>query len=320
MRAIAMSCRKPDRTECKERPFGLLCLSRLKSARAGEGHKNASNSCGSFVLSIAQFTILCALAFVCWGAEMSRAQVSDVEKASYADALAYCRGFVGPPMVLRSDKRVLCLDGLITAPLDLWTVDSLERGGLFVVRSYGGDISVTIALADALLAKEATVIINDYCLVTCANYLLIASTKTFVPKDALVAWALQASGPEECLGFSETTDPTAPHFRTAPCAGPFFDYTRAWEPLRLKKKFYDERVFAPSFLEPPESVVVRRTLKRKYDAAGKFPEKVYWTWNPRFYASAIKTKVVYEAYPESQEEVDAILARLGVYLSVIYDP
>jgi hypothetical protein len=33
-----------------------------------------------------------------------------------------------------------------------------------------------------------------------------------------------------------------------------------------------------------------------------------------------KTKIFYEAYPESQEEVDRMVARLGVRWKVIYDP
>jgi hypothetical protein len=33
-----------------------------------------------------------------------------------------------------------------------------------------------------------------------------------------------------------------------------------------------------------------------------------------------KTKIVYEAYPQSQEEVDEMRARLRLPVSVIYDP
>jgi len=330
LRVTEMSHQKPDQGESVERPSGLVRIAGQHGARSGERHRKVSISLCSVVLRIAKFAtpkfatlkfaMLCALALVGWGAEMPRAQVSDAEKAGYADALAYCRGFVGPPMVLRSDKRVLCLDGLITAPLDLWTANGLEPGGLFVVRGYGGDIADTISLADTLLTKGATVIVNDYCLAACADYLFIASAKTFVAKGGLVAWINQLKGPRDCIGLLETSDPTAPRLQGAPCAGPFFDYARSWEPLKLRDKFYKGRIFEPPFVQPPESVAVRRILKRKFDATGRYPANIYWTWNPRFYASAIRTKVLYEAYPESQEEVDAILTRLGLPLSVIYDP
>jgi len=31
-----------------------------------------------------------------------------------------------------------------------------------------------------------------------------------------------------------------------------------------------------------------------------------WTWNPRYFPSKIKTKITYEAYPQSQDEVDVL--------------
>jgi hypothetical protein len=220
-------------------------------------------------------------------------------------------------MALRSDNRVLCLDGQIYAPIDFLVVHSLEQGGLFVVRGYGGGIGATLALADLLLAREATVIVNDYCLAICANYLFIASVKTFVPRDALVAWINHPTGPDNCFGFHETPDRLAPRLQEKPCDFPEIDSSTR-ELIRLKKKFYKGRML--SLEEPPESIAVRRILKRKFDATGRYPEDTYWTWNPRYYASAIRTPVIYEAYPQSQDEVDAILARVGLSLSVIYDP
>jgi len=223
-------------------------------------------------------------------------------------------------MALRSDKRVLCLDGWNYSEQDISLANSLEQGGHFVVRSGGGDVVTTVALANMLGEKHATVVVYDYCLATCANYLLIASAEAFVPKDTLVAWINYLREPNNCIGFSETLDPTAPRLQEYPCVGPAFYSARVWEVIKFKDKFYDGRIFAPPFLEPPESVAVRRALKRKFDATGRYPSDVYWTWNPRFYASEIKAKVRYEAYPQSQDEVDVIAARIGLRDSVIYDP
>jgi hypothetical protein len=55
-----------------------------------------------------------------------------------------------------------------------------------------------------------------------------------------------------------------------------------------------------------------------FEGTGVLPD-VAWTWNPRYYASALKTKIVYEAYPESQAEVDELAARFRLR-RVIYDP
>ena len=221
------------------------------------------------------------------------------------------------PMALRNDKRVLCLDGRIRELSDILLASGLEQGGLVVVRSTGGDISVNIALADILLARDATVIVNDYCIAVCANYLFIASVKTFVPRDALVAWNIRATGPDSCIQFIETRDSGAPRLQEQACAGPFRD-ARTEGLFQLKKRFFYGRLRA--FEVPPESVAIRRILKRKFDATGKYPDDAYWTWNPRYHASSMRAKVLYEAYPQSQEEVDAIVARLLLPNSVIYDP
>jgi hypothetical protein len=322
-----MSRQKLDRGERGERPSGLQRSIGRQSARGGERYKQASRGFRSFVLhivklppprfSIPKFAILFALAFVGWGAELSRAQVSDAEQASYADALAYCRGDVPRPMALRSDKRVLCLDGRIQQVSDILLASGLEEGGLFVVRSHDGDIASTIALADMLLTREAIVVVNDYCLAVCANYFFVASLKTFVPKGALVAWINDPTGPDYCFGFHETRDHGAPRFQAKPCDFPFVGGSTQ-ELIRLRSYFRTVRML--SFEEPPESIAVRRILKRRFDATGKYPDDVYWTWNPRYYAGSMRTRVLYEAYPQSQDEVDANLARLGLGLSVIYDP
>jgi hypothetical protein len=297
----------------------ILFASSVRAARCGVRHREASISLRSFVLQIAKLVSLCALAFAWWGAEIARAEGSDAEKASYADALAYCRGDVSHPMALRSDRRVLCLNGRIYAVHEFLLADGLEHGGLFVVRGSGGDIAASIELADILLTREATVIVNDYCVAICANYLFIASVKTFVPKDALVAWINHPTGPnkDNCLRFVETSDPRAPRLQEMPCAFPDVDMSIK-QLIGLKKKFFKERMLALE--EPPESITVRRILKRKYDETGKYPYDVYWTWNPRYYVGAITTQVIYEAYPQSQSEVDAILARIGLRIPVIYDP
>lgn len=319
-----MPCRKLDQGKCGERLLACVRFANEETARGGKARKQASNGFRRFTFSVTKiaaaikFVALLALAVICWGAEISSAQLPEAERTSYAHALAYCRWNVPRPIAIREDKRVLCLDGQINAAVDLSAAKDLEQGGLFVVRSSGGEVAVAIELADLLLSKHATVIINQYCLANCANYLFIASVKAFVPKDALVAWCAQISGPGECVGFSqETSDEGAPRFHTGPCSGPFAIGRRKEYLGQLKRNFYEGRVV--SFEEPPESLAIRRALRRRYEATGAYPYKFYWTWNPRFYANAIRTKVSYEAYPQSQDDVDTIAARIGIRF-VIHDP
>ena len=269
---------------------------------------------------------LCAAAMVGLGGGGARAQSSqsaqtsqdwpsEAEKATYADALAYCRGHGDLAITLRDDKQVLCINDWIFTSFDFWTAYGLAQDGVAVVRSSGGEIATTTKLADLLWSKQATVVINDYCLANCANYLFIASLKTFVPKDSLVAWGL-TSDANECPSFSKANDGGVPRFDAVRCAGALHSVQYVYE---IRHIFYEGRVLA-AFQDPPESLTLRRILKRKFDETGKYPSDVYWTWNPRFYASAIRTKVFYEAYPQSQDEVDAIAERFGERERVIYDP
>ncbi len=71
-------------------------------------------------------------------------------------------------------------------------------------------------------------------------------------------------------------------------------------------------------LDPPQSFHVRKVLKNMLDGTGAYPD-VAWMWNPRFYKNVLKTKVFYEAYPESQAEVDEMVARFH-FRPVINDP
>ena len=64
--------------------------------------------------------------------------------------------------------------------------------------------------------------------------------------------------------------------------------------------------------------MIRRILKSMFEGTGTNPN-VLWTWHPRYYAGSIKTRIVYEAYPESQTEIDVMASKLGLP-RVIYDP
>ena len=86
-----------------------------------------------------------------------------------------------------------------------------------MVRGFGGDIAVTIALADKLREKRAIVVVHDYCVAACANYLLLASEQTFVPSGALVAWINVKRETGDCLGFKETSDRAAPRLELVRC-------------------------------------------------------------------------------------------------------
>jgi hypothetical protein len=91
-------------------------------------------------------------------------------------------------IMLSKDRMVLCFDGKIEHDLDIGIFNNLKDRGLFVIRSAGGYPDVAMAFANILRAKDATVILYDYCLSACANYVLVASNRTYVTKGTIIAW------------------------------------------------------------------------------------------------------------------------------------
>src|SRR5215510_1313113 len=89
---------------------------------------------------------------------------------------------------LSKDRTVLCFDGQIRADQDPKLFHELKQDGFFVMRSPGGYAYPSMLLANILREKNATVIVYDYCLSACANYFLIAASRTYVRQDTIVAW------------------------------------------------------------------------------------------------------------------------------------
>lgn len=283
-------------------------------AQAGSG---AVSGCSrSFFFRVAHVAAFCILFVVGCGLQTSRAQEPDF--GIYARAVEYCRGVVKRPMALDLDKRVLCFDGQIFPEQKISLATGLEENGLFVVRSPGGDILAAIALADLLRDRRATVVVYDYCLSACASYLLVASTKAFVVRDTLVAWHYTID-PFWCPSLVMSRDSGPKRLEKSPCSDAPPEIQDGDKHRRyLNYSFYNGRTVDPLFDDPPQSFTIRKILRSLFDGTGRYPD-VSWTWNPRHYASALKTKIIYEAYPDSQAEVDALVSKFSLSY-VIYDP
>jgi hypothetical protein len=223
-------------------------------------------------------------------------------------------------MALSPDQRILCFDGTITGDLDGSLAKSLRDGGLFVVRSFGGDIHSAIVLADLLRERRATVVIYDYCVSACASFFFVASGQTYILKGAVVAWHDAASGLQDCPSLETPPDSGPRKLRRVPCPEIPRQYlTKNQSVMDDVDRFFRERTIDPSFEWPPDSLYVRRQLKNLYRDTGLYPN-VIWTLNPRYLQKTFKAKIFYERYPESQDEVDGMLAPLGWKIGVIYDP
>lgn len=256
-------------------------------------------------------------------------QLSYAQEASFSrftPAVKYCSGNVKRPLALSPDKRLLCFDGDIARNLDLSEARGLAKGGTFVVRSMGGSGRSAFALAELLREREAVVVVYDHCLSACASFLLFASEQAFVLKKSLVAWH-HGTGPHLCPALAEPLDRGPTRLEKVPCSDASYDpvdgykyyRTRYRYPSEAAYSFYKTRLIDPYFEVPPQSAEIRKELLRLFLATGEYPDNLLWTWNPRYYARVIRTKVVYEAYPDSQETVNYLALGLGA-IRVLYDP
>jgi hypothetical protein len=201
---------------------------------------------------------------------------------------------------LSEDRSILCFDGPINSYLDLTPVLRLKDGGTAVVRSVGGSGPMAMSIADVLWEKNATVVVRDYCLSACANALFVASQRTYVLAYTVVAWH---GGPGDC---SDQTAVAALKRIYRECN----DYGRS---------FYAKRGLGRNHMIAPTT---KQTRDRFYVAIGGAVEKssVFWMWHPANHRSYFKDRVTYEAYPDSQLAVDAILmGRHFRTIRVVYD-
>lgn len=260
--------------------------------------------------------VLAAVALL-FGVGSGRAE-QDFDKKSYYRAVDYCRGDVVRPLALSQDGQILCFDGDIAHDLNILPARGLKAGGLFVVRGARGNSDIAMAISNFLLHRRATVVVYDYCLSTCAMFFLIASNQTYVLKGALVAWSYFESPGVDipfCTFVTEPDRGQPEKLQRGPCWSGGQRSARLWPELA---RFFWERTADPWLDPPPDSVFVRRILKNYYAETGVF-HNIAWTLNPRYYPKLFKTKIVYEAYPQSQEEVDGMAARIRAG-KVIYDP
>ena len=256
------------------------------------------------------------------------AQQQAADRERYYQAIKYCRQTAllnlattkRGPMTLSPDKRIMCFDGQVVQDARISLINDLAEGGLFVVRSRGGHTGTAIAIAELVRDRHATVVVYDLCASACAEFFLIASEQTFVVKGALVIWHNPRSGDPDhplCSFLSTSNDGHSKKVRRGPCrAGG--DGFLAYSPLL--SQFFKDRTIEASFDTPPDSLYVRQRVAGLYAETG-VDREIAWTLNPRYYSRLFKTKIFYEAYPESQEEVDELASRLGFgALRVIYDP
>lgn len=259
-------------------------------------------------------------------AKEGRAQQGTFDTDNYHCAVDFCRGKgfpglgnfkleVGAQLALSTDRQILCFDGPIAKDMDVSLAKELKENGLLVVRSPGGHLGPAIELSNIVRDRNASVLVYDYCFSACAEFFLIASYQTYVLKGALVAWHNPESG-DAAQAYCNFVMVPDGKLRPGPCdAGPL----RALDSFPIVRKFHEDRVVNPRFEAPPDRFYVRKMVRSIATEMAVYRD-IGWTLHPRYYPGLFKTKIFYEAYPESQTEVDDMLARLHLRWKVIYDP
>jgi len=263
-------------------------------------------SCASVILGLLLLSVPQGLA----------AQDVKPDPDAYHRAVDYCRGDVPRPTAISADRTIVCFSGPQGVDVDASVVSQIADNGLFVVRGYGGKSESAMRVSDLLRSRNATVVVFDGCVFACADYYFVASARTFVVKDTSVQWQHVL---ENCqVTFRELRDSSVPKLWRAECPnGKEWQLAYAAD-ARMSLRFYQDRVIDPFFLPLPDSEYVRKRLKWLYDQTGRFPG-IGWTLSPASLKRIFKADIIYEAYPQSQEEATALVNRFGVR-DVIYDP
>jgi hypothetical protein len=241
----------------------------------------------------------------------SDALALDSNRSPYAAAVDYCRSMVGQ-LTLNDDRSIFCFDGLVSPDRDASSLIALNDGGLFVVRSQGGSGTDAIKIATLLGEKRATVVIYDYCISACAHFFFVASARTYVSKDTIVAWHHGWLGWPLCDAIAPRRVDNAKRLTRTFCHSLPEQYQKSARKLQsLAEPFYKNRVIelAEFSLEsPPQSAHMARILRSRFESTGTYPS-VVWMWNPRYFKTKLKTEIIYESYPENQDRVDELATR-----------
>ncbi len=272
---------------------------------------------------IAVRKLLCLLSILLVSATFHEAAYSELNE--FSSAANYCLNYRNSTK-LSDDRTVLCFDGPIIPDRDTTAFLDLKQGGFFVMRSPGGYGPLAVELSNTLREKNATVILYDYCLSACANYFLVASSKTYVLKNTVVAWH---GGPPKIDCSADGMERLLTYYR---------EYLRGWQLTDgqlspdlvckysdLVKAFFMQRGIDDRHIYEPQTAYTKKMVSLVAKGAID-TRRIFWMWHPQNYRDHFGSKITYESYPKNQDDVDDIVrrlqtnARLLLGIRVFYDP
>ena len=86
-------------------------------------------------------------------------------------------------------NNILCLYGLISKNMALKVLSNdVDYNAIVVINSSGGDVKSAIDIAEYLQQRKVSIIVNHYCLSSCANYVFISGNEKYVLPGSYVGF------------------------------------------------------------------------------------------------------------------------------------
>jgi hypothetical protein len=236
--------------------------------------------------------------------------------------LVNCEGASRSYWVDFMSQATWCFDGPIGSNLDLSVFRRLKADDRVVMRSEGGDPLIAMRLSDILREKNVAVILYDYCLAACADFVFVAN-RTFVKSNTIVAWngdhdpRVGVASAPWCSGPDPRREPRKLFDQNGV---PTKEPESPWcEQRELIREFFQSRGLDGRYVHAPPTDY---TKKKVQSALTKEPDgkKVFWMWNPKNYGDYFKSKVSFQDYPHSQKEVDRLVTQFKLGVRVVFDP
>ncbi|MDQ1159026.1 hypothetical protein QE385_003353 [Sphingomonas sp. SORGH_AS 950] len=106
--------------------------------------------------------------------------------------------------VIRIGRSGICYDGAIEKNGGSSLIKAIKsipdrNSPVIVIRSQGGDANVGLDIAEAIIHRKSSVIDYDYCISSCANYVLASGYRKIVNRDAVLGF----HGGAESVSFSQ---------------------------------------------------------------------------------------------------------------------
>jgi hypothetical protein len=149
-------------------------------------------------------------------------------------------------------------------------------------------------MADILLAKNARVVIHDYCVSACANALFVASHETHVAAGAIIAW----------------------HDRPEPLKRQASEQEERRRNHTVSYTFYGKRGITDDFTLRPQTPYSRKMLHTMQRDEMFDKRRIFWTWHPDNFRGYFKSKIIFQSIPD-QQTVEARMRAWGA--RVVYD-